>query len=198
MKTILHITSSARAHGSYSTNLGKEIINRIKGKYDSISVITWDLVDTPPPLYTHEMVQGFYTPVDTPDYPSIKSLAYANELIDRINAADELVISTPMHNFGISAHLKAWIDQLVRFGVTYTYDDIGNRVGLITDKNVYLAIASGGIQSSSPVKDYIADYLTAVFRTYVGITQIHTYRIEGTAFSNFSPDYNEILADFRY
>ncbi|MFA4978857.1 MULTISPECIES: FMN-dependent NADH-azoreductase [Sphingobacterium] len=198
MKTILHITSSARADSSYSTNLGKEIIDRIRKKYGSISVITWDLVDTPPPLYTHEMVQGFYTPVDTPDYCSIKSLAYANDLIERINAADMLVISTPMHNFGISAHLKAWIDQLVRFGVTYTYDGTGNRVGLIADKDVYLAIASGGTQSSSPVQDYIADYLTAVFRTYVGITKIQTYRIEGTAFPNFSPDYNAILADFPH
>jgi Acyl carrier protein phosphodiesterase len=196
MKTILHITSSARADSSYSTNLGKEIIDRIKEKYDSISVITWDLVDTPPPLYTHEMVQGFYTPIDIPNYRSIKSLAYANDLIERINVADVLVISTPMHNFGISAHLKAWIDQLVRFGVAYTYDDTGNRIGLIADKNVYLAIASGGTQSSSPVKDYIADYLTAVFRSYVGITQIQTYRIEGTAFPNFTPNYNEILADF--
>lgn len=103
MKTILHITSSARADSSYSTNLGKEIIDRIRKKYGSTSVVTLDLVDTPPPLYTHEMIQGFYTPVDTPDYCSIESLVYANDLIERINAADTLVISTPMHNFGISA-----------------------------------------------------------------------------------------------
>ncbi|MDR2271893.1 MAG: NAD(P)H-dependent oxidoreductase [Sphingobacterium sp.] len=198
MKTVLHITSSAREDSSFSTNLGKEIINLLKEKNDSISVLTWDLVKSPPPLYTNEMVQGFYTPVDTSGYSSIESLTYANNLIRKISAADIIVMSTPMHNFAISAHLKAWIDQLVRFGITYTYDEIGNRVGLITDKKIYLAIASGGKQIASLSKDYIADYLTDVFRTYVGITDVTTYRVEGTAFPDFSPNYCEILANFQY
>lgn len=198
MKTILHITSSARAEESYSTNLGKEIINLLKVAYPLVTIDTWDLVQTPPPLYTNEMIQSFYISPAQPGYSEINELKYANELLTRLNSADIIVISTPTYNFTVSAQLKAWIDQLVRVGVTYTYNETGNRVGLISNKKVYLAIASGGVQPKGDfVKDYLADYIKDVFKTYVGITDIDTYRIEGTAFPNFSPNYREVLKDFQ-
>jgi FMN-dependent NADH-azoreductase len=42
----------------------------------------------------------------------------SNDLVDELKAADHLVIGTPMHNFSIPAVLKAYIDQIVRSGVT--------------------------------------------------------------------------------
>ncbi|WP_060874202.1 FMN-dependent NADH-azoreductase [Myroides odoratus] len=197
MKTILHLTSSARGEQSYSTNLGLAIIKRLEEQEQEITVETWDLVQHPPPLYTPEMIQSFYIAPDQPAYDSIPTLAYANRVVDKIKQTDILVISTPTYNFTVSAHLKAWLDQLVRVGVTYTYDEEGNRVGLITQKKVYLAIASGGIQPTGIVPDYLADYLKAVLKIYVGITAVVTYRIEGTAFPNFTPDYTALVENFQ-
>lgn len=197
MKTILHLTSSARGEQSHSTNLGLAIIKRLEEQEQVIAIETWDLVQNPPPLYSNEMIQSFYVAPDQPNYDSIPTLAYANRVVDKVKEADIIVISTPTYNFTVSAHLKAWVDQLVRVGVTYTYDEKGSRVGLITQKKVYLAIASGGIQPAGIVQDYLADYLKAVLKAYVGITAVVTYRIEGTAFPNFSPDYAGIVENFQ-
>lgn len=40
--------------------------------------------------------------------------ARSDQRISELQSADELLISTPMYNFGIPAALKAWIDQVVR------------------------------------------------------------------------------------
>jgi len=34
---------------------------------------------------------------------------------------DLLVISTPMYNFSVPSGLKAWIDQIVRLGLTFNH-----------------------------------------------------------------------------
>lgn len=199
MKTILHITSSARGKDSYSTGLGKEIINNLKSKDSSIEVKTWDLVEEQPPLFTHTMISGFYMSPMDPAYKSFEEFGYSDHLLKRVNEADSIVISTPTHNFSVSAHLKAWIDQLVRVGITYRYDQTGNRVGLINDKKIYLAIAAGGKSDPMASKnDYISDYLKDVLEAYVGKNEVITYRIEGTAFPGFIPDYEESLKDFQY
>lgn len=196
---ILHIVSSARGNDSYSTQLGKEIINNLKGKDPSIQIKTWDLVEECPPLFTNTMIHGFYMSPDDPAYRSFEGLEYAKNLLDRVNEADIIVMSTPTYNFSISAHLKAWIDQLVRVGITYRFDQKGNRIGIITNKRVYLAIASGGkISSDHQQTDYISDYIKDVLKAYVGITDVITYRIEGTAFPGFIPNYEESLNDFQY
>lgn len=198
MKTILHITSSPRGSNSYSTNLGEAIITQLKTQYQEAVVTTWNLATDHPPLYNTEMINGFYSSPEFPDYNNLESLTYANQVLSQVKKADIIIISTPTYNLSISAHLKAWIDQLIRPGVTYTYDNTGQRIGLVTDKKVYLAIASGGkVGTSHQLNDYISGYIKDVFKVYVGITDVTTYRIEGTAFPNFTPDYDTILTTFK-
>jgi FMN-dependent NADH-azoreductase len=47
-----------------------------------------------------------------------KALALSAELIAELQAADVLLVSTPMYNFTIPAVLKSWIDCVVRPGYT--------------------------------------------------------------------------------
>ena len=49
-------------------------------------------------------------------------LAESDVLTAEIIAADLIVIGAPMYNFGIPAPLKAWIDNIVRVGVTFGFD----------------------------------------------------------------------------
>ena len=56
------------------------------------------------------------------------------------------MISCPVYNFGIPAPLKAWIDNIVREGKTYTFGEGRNakRVyGLLHNKLVVLLQSSG-------------------------------------------------------
>ena len=60
-------------------------------------------------------------------------LQESEQLIEELDAADILVISTPMHNFTVPAVLKAWIDQVGRFGRTFQSTPTG-KVGLLRDR----------------------------------------------------------------
>ncbi len=68
-------------------------------------------------------------------------LRLSAKLVDELQAADHLVIATPVYNYNVSASLKAWIDAIVRKGKTLGFDGHG----LITGKKVTVLIASGGV-----------------------------------------------------
>jgi multimeric flavodoxin WrbA len=51
--------------------------------------------------------------------------ALSDRMIDELKRADLIVIGSPMHNFGISSHLKAWFDTIIRAGKTFSYEGSG-------------------------------------------------------------------------
>jgi len=64
-------------------------------------------------------------------------------LIRELEAADLLVIATPMHNYCVPAVLKAWVDQIVRIHRTFASTP-GGKVGKLRDRRRGLVVASGG------------------------------------------------------
>jgi FMN-dependent NADH-azoreductase len=101
-----------------------------------------------------------------------QAIAISDVLVDELMAADVLVLATPMHNFGIPAAVKAWIDHIVRPGVTFSYSESGP-VGLVRNKKIILALASGGMYS-----DFQEPYLRTVLG-FIGMTDVEVVRIEG-------------------
>jgi len=194
MRNILHIISSARGDLSYSKGLSTAIIKRLKDKNENLSVVERDLTKTFPPFFDEALITEFYRHPATISKEGDLLLEYSNTIFGEVNNADIIVIGTPMHNLGMSAPLKAWIDQLVRFGITYEYGNDGSRVGRVKNKKVYLAIASGGKLTYWPDNyEFIETYVKAVFSSYVGITDVSTFRVEGTAEDNFKIDYEKII-----
>lgn len=194
MKKALHIISSARGDQSYSKGLSTAIVNRLLERKKIDTVIERNLINEFPPLLDEKTMQEFYKHPATYTTEGMELLKYADSIFQEIKDVDIIVIGTPMHNLGMSAPLKAWIDQLVRFGVTYSYGENGQRVGHVTDKTVYLAIASGGQMAFWPEGyEFIESYIQAVLSAYIGITDVRTYRVEGTAFGDFKPDYQAII-----
>ncbi|WP_414843961.1 FMN-dependent NADH-azoreductase [Chryseobacterium sp. IT-36CA2] len=195
MKNILHIISSARGDLSYSKGLSSAIIEKISQQNIIGQITVRDLVKDQPPHADEVSIHEFYKHPELYNEQSKKLLSYANTIVGEVREADIIVIGTPMFNLGLSTPLKAWLDQLIRAGVTYVFDEQWNRVGQFKDKKVYLAIASGG-RSIDGAPDYISAYLKDVFRSYMGITDVETYRIEGTMENGFTADYESILKEF--
>src|SRR3546814_19457895 len=71
--------------------------------------------------------------------------------------ADTLVIDCPIYNFAIPAPLKAWLDQICRARVTFTYSDNGPK-GLLTGKRAIVVMTSGGTAVSGDI-DFATPYL---------------------------------------
>jgi FMN-dependent NADH-azoreductase len=110
-----------------------------------------------------------------------EALALSDVLVTELMAADVVVLATPMHNFGISASVKKWIDQIVRPGLTFSYSDKGP-MGLVQGKKTVLVLARGGIYSEGPMKPY--DFQEPYLRTvlgFIGMTDVEVIRIEGVA-----------------
>ncbi len=107
-------------------------------------------------------------------------MAHSDEAIQDILDADIVVIGAPMYNFTIHSTLKAWLDHIVRAGVTFKYDENGVQ-GLIKNKKVCIAETSGGIYSEGAMQpiDYVAPYLKTVVGL-IGPTDVTIFRIEGT------------------
>jgi len=52
-------------------------------------------------------------------------LKLSEELIEQLKWVDEILMASPIYNFGVPARLKAWIDQVCRAGITFKYTENG-------------------------------------------------------------------------
>lgn len=191
-KTALHIISSARGGESYSKGLSSAIVDRLIEKHEVDTVVERDLTMETPPFLDRHLIGMFYKDPRSLAEEERRLIKYADAVVSDVSKADILILGTPMYNLGMSALLKAWIDQLVRVGVTYGYDENGARKRHLNGKKVYLAIASGGKQDNA--EEFIASHVKAIFNTYVGDTDMQVFRVEGTAMPGFQADYQTVLA----
>jgi FMN-dependent NADH-azoreductase len=181
MKKILHIISSPRGDASNSIKLGNGIIEKIRDAYPLSTVKETNLVTNRFPHLQEEQLASFFTPPDKRTAANLSALQHSNEAIADLMEADIIVIGAPMYNFGIHSSLKAWIDHLVRSGVTFNYDENGAE-GLVKGKKIYLAISSGFVYTEGPLKsmDFIEPYLRTALG-FMGMTDITVVRAEGVS-----------------
>lgn len=181
MKKILHIISSPRGAASQSIKLGKAIIEKIQTKYPGSTVVETNLVTLAFPHLEESHLASFFTPPENHTPENKSAIKHSDEAIKAIFDADIIVVGAPLYNFSIHSVLKAWIDHIVRRGITFKYGENGPQ-GLIMGKKVYLAMSSGGIYSEGRMQafDFVVPYLKSVFG-FIGLTDMSIFRIEGTA-----------------
>lgn len=193
MKNLLHIISSPMGNYSHSIQLGNAIIKKLVLKYPGSKITERNLVDDHPPYLDGSHIFASFKDENAITEEEREKLSYSDMVLSEIKNADVIILGAPMYNFGIHAALKAYIDQIVRLGQTIQYQSDGTRIGLLTDKTVYLAITAGGNYNHefNPVNDYIVNHLTAILK-YIGIDDIQSLIIEGTKKPDFRVDYDEI------
>jgi FMN-dependent NADH-azoreductase len=181
MKNILVIETSPRGKESVSRKLTKAILEKLKQKDPGCEVKLHDLSTHPTPHLEESHLAAFYAPPEKHTAENKEAVSHSNKSIAEVMAADTIVIGVPMYNFSIPSTLKAWIDHLVRAGITFRYTATGPE-GLIKGKKVYLAIATGGIYSEGAMKpfDFTEPYLRAVLG-FLGMTDVTAFRVEGVA-----------------
>ena len=164
---ILHLDSSARQEESVSRQLAKQLVHKIKKTEDEI--IYRDISGNIP-FVAGIKGAGFIIPEEERTEQDKQLFQFSDELVDEFLAADTIVISSPIYNFGPPAAAKAWFDLVARAGRTFKYEATGP-IGLVDgNKQVYLVITSGGVPAESPV-----DFCTPWFKqalTFLGIKNI--------------------------
>ncbi|WFU45035.1 NAD(P)H-dependent oxidoreductase [Bradyrhizobium sp. CB82] len=99
-----------------------------------------------------------------------------------VEAADVIVIGTPMHNFTIPSVLKAWIDQVLRVGRTMESTPAG-KVGMLPDRPVFIGVASGGVftRERANQPDFLTPYLALALNS-IGLKTLQFLPLQATAF----------------
>jgi FMN-dependent NADH-azoreductase len=180
MSKILLITSSPRAD-SYSTRVARKLAEKLASRPGS-SLTVRDLTRQPLPHIDDTFAVARNTPSDLLTSAQKSALSLSDELLAEFFAADTVIIAAAMINFGIPSSLKAYIDYIVRPGVTFRYGAQGPE-GLVKGKKVYLVVARGGVytQDSTRALNFQDTYLITTLG-FIGITDIEVIAVEGIAF----------------
>jgi len=122
METLLIINSSGRRTRSITRRLTSRFVQQWQAAHPDGEVIERDLTDNPPPVVTENWVAGAFSDPAGHTPEQRDALAPSDEIIAEVQRADAIVIGSPIYNFGMPAQLKAWVDQVVRAGVTFGFD----------------------------------------------------------------------------
>lgn len=165
---VLRIDASARTDGSVSRRLGDRMIAELARRHDGLAVARRDLAGGLP-FVDADWIGANFTDPDARDAAQQAALAGSDALVAEIQAADVLVIATPVYNFGVPASLKAWIDQVARARLTFRYTEHGPQ-GLLAGRKAYVLVASGGTAIGGEY-DFATPWLRFVLG-FLGITEV--------------------------
>lgn len=177
---ILHIDCSPRRE-SHSRGLSAAIVGRLLEVAPGASIRRRDLGAEPMPHAAADYAVALSTPA-TLAAPPKGSLDVSEMLIREIEAADVIVIGTPMHNYTIPSSLKAWIDQVLRVGRTMKSTPAG-KVGMLQDRPVFIGVASGGVFAGERANqpDFLTPYLSLALHS-MGLKTLQFLPLQATAF----------------
>lgn len=177
---ILHIDCSPRP-ASHSRRLSAAIVGELLDVAPGASVSRRDLTCIPVPHVAPDYATALSSPA-TLAAPPAGALEFSELLIREVEAADAIVIGTPMYNLTVPSVLKAWIDRILRAGRTFKSSPAG-KVGMLRDRPVFIGIASGGVFSGERANqpDFLTPYLSVVLGS-IGLKSLQFCAVQATAF----------------
>ena len=176
MANVLVIESSARQQGSVSRQLTAQFIANWSSANPADQIKVRDLAVDQVPHLDANLLGGWMTPAEQQSDAEQAALALSNLLTDELLTADVLVLAAPMYNFAIPSTLKAWLDHVLRAGVTFKYTETGPQ-GLLSGKRAFILTARGGIYAGS-AQDHQEPYLRQAL-AFVGIHDVSFIHAEG-------------------
>jgi FMN-dependent NADH-azoreductase len=171
MTRLLHIRCSPRP-SSDSDALAAHVLEHLAERHSDLQVIRRDLGAEPLPLPSPDYANALVTHPDRFTPAHHEAVALSNALIAELDAADILLLSSPVHNYTVPASLKTWIDYALRMGLTFTSSPAG-KVGMLRDRPTFVVNSAGGgiFEGRTRQPDFFTPYITAVFNT-IGIFDI--------------------------
>ena len=164
---VLRLDASANPAESTSRKLGDAAIARLRRRVP-IKLRQRDL-NFGARFIDAGWITANFTPYGERNMEQIELLRFSDTLIDELNWANHILLTTPMYNFSVPATLKAWIDLVCRAGVTFSYDEDGP-MGLLSYKSAEIIVTTGGVHLGGD-KDFLSGYLKKVF-SFIGIDDI--------------------------
>lgn len=199
MATVLHLDASARQgsslespYGSHTRRLSSRFIQRWRAAHPGDTIVYRDVGVEPPAPVTGEWIHAAFTPPIQREPWMLEALAVSDALVAELLGADLIVAGVPMYNFNVPAQFKAYIDNIVRVGLTFGFDR--TREGapywpLLSDQRKRMVILSSrgdyGYDKGSPIEhmNHVEPSIKTAF-AYIGITDVHSAAVEYDEFAD--------------
>ncbi len=181
MPHLLKIDVSPRGEQSVSRKLGDQFLADWQKSNPGAEITTRNLAKNDLPYVDLQWIAGAYSAPENHTEDHKAALRISDELIAELQAADHILITTPMYNLNIPAVLKAWIDHIVRVGKTFKVTPEGAYQGLLTGKKATVIVTSSGSYVGTPLEAYDMEtpYIRAILG-FIGVTDITLVRAGGT------------------
>ena len=184
MENLLVINASPQRDASYSRQMTARFARQWAGKNPGGVIVERDVAHQPVPHVDEQWISAAFTPEDARSSAQRAALEVSDALVAELDNATTVVIGCPMHNLSVPSTLKAYIDQVVRIGVTTTLvpdTPQSPYSGLLKDRPTYLMLVRGGY-GYEPGEMYATmnfhePYLTAVLGM-LGIRNVETIPLE--------------------
>jgi FMN-dependent NADH-azoreductase len=183
MSTILYIKASPRGPRSHSIAVADAFLETLQEERPEAIVKTRNLFESDLPAFDGPVLAAKYNVLHglTHDPAQLHAWQGVAAYVEELKSCAGLVMAVPMWNFSIPYRLKQYIDLIVQPGLSFEAD--GDTVrGLIPDKPVFIAFASGGqypTGTKAQALDFQRPYLETILG-YIGLTDIRTVRVEAT------------------
>jgi FMN-dependent NADH-azoreductase len=155
--TLYRLDASIRVDGSASGELADIVEQEWLAAHPGDTIVRRHLGTNP--------ISTMQTPEQDRSPRQRQAVALAATLVDEMLAADAIVLAVPLYNFGVSQHIKAWIDLVVT-------DPRAGAGGppLLAGKPVVLATVRGGAYGPGTPREgwdhsttYLAHFLGTVW-----------------------------------
>lgn len=162
MSDLLHVEVSPLGDRSISRSISKEFLATFNATNPGAEIITRDLASDSIPHLDGETINAGYTPDGARTPQAQTKHEFRMALVEEVNSAKHILVSTPMWNYSVPSVLKAWIDHIIVPGATK-----------VTGK-VTIIISQGGSYAEGAPRagwDWQSGFLKQVF-TSIGATDV--------------------------
>lgn len=164
---LLHVDASPKGANSGSRALSRFFVDRLRAQVPTLSVDYLDLAAEILPPITELFASATYTRADERTAEMKEALMVSDALCARLLGADALLFAMPMHNWTMPAAFKAFVDTIVRGGLTYVVTDEGQYVGTLGGKKT-LFLTTRGVDLRPGTPFAAMDALTPALRAAFG------------------------------
>jgi FMN-dependent NADH-azoreductase len=186
MSSILVVHGSPRGERSHSRRLTEAFITAWQAANPQSLPTRREVGRTVMPAVNEAFIAAaFYPEPQERPLTMQADLALSDSLVAELKAHDRLVISAPMHNFGVPSGVKAWIDQIVRIGLTFNHsldNGVSQYEPLVLGKKALIVTSRGdfgfGPGGQLEAMNHADTWLRAVLG-FIGINDVTVVAAEG-------------------
>ncbi len=181
MADVLWIEASPKGEGAGSTAMARAFLAAYREKHPDDTMRELNVWSSDLPEFGEHHANAKLAPLEGKQLTTEQRAAWerVEATIRDFDAADKIVLSTPMWNFSIPHKLKNYIDILVQPVLTFGFDAEKNEhVGLLRDRPVQLILTRSSTEEGSP-GDFQLPYLKFVL-AFIGLQDVRALVAQAT------------------